>query len=144
MLTHIYYLQNAILQKMKSVVLCGSRRFKTQIISFVAGLTKSGITVYTPYLHEGKTEWEKLSPQYKEFLILGLTHDHFYKIKMADAVYVYNPEGYAGVSTTMEIAYAVAMGKPIYAFSDADPELCRKVLFRGFFTTPHQLLRILK
>ena len=47
---------------------------------------------------------------------------------MADVVFVFNQDGYAGNSTTLEIGYAVALGKPIYAFSK-DPELCRRVLF---------------
>lgn len=41
------------------------------------------MTVYEPYLHEGNAEWEKLSDEYKKFVCLGLTHDHFYKVKMA-------------------------------------------------------------
>lgn len=65
---------------MKSVVFCGSRRFKTEIREFTKQLQKLGVIVYAPYLHEGKDEWEKLSADYKKFTALGLTHDHFYKI----------------------------------------------------------------
>ena len=103
-----------------------------------------GVVVYSPYLHEGKDEWNNLSEQYKKFTALGLTHDHFYKVKMADVVFVYNKNGYSGVSTTLELGYAVALGKPIYALSDKDKELCRLVLFRGFIKTPKELIKILK
>lgn len=34
---------------------------------------------------------------------------------MADVVFVFNKDGYAGNSTTLEIGYSVALGKPIYA-----------------------------
>ncbi len=129
---------------MRSVVICGSRRFKSEIIKFEAELTKAGVVVYSPYLHEGQNEWNKLPLQYKKFTALGLTHDHFYKIKMADVVFVYNKNGYSGVSTTLEIGAAVAFGKPIYALSDKDEELCRLVLFRGFAKTPKQLIKFLK
>jgi nucleoside 2-deoxyribosyltransferase len=128
---------------MKSVVLCGSRRFKPEIRAFAKELQKLGVVVYAPYLHEGKDEWQKLSDDYKKFTALGLTHDHFYKIQMADVVFVYNKDGYSGVSTTLEIGYAVAAGKPIYALY-ADGELCRHVLFRELIATPKELVKRLK
>jgi nucleoside 2-deoxyribosyltransferase len=129
---------------MKSVAICGSRRFKPEIKKFENVLIKAGVTVYSPYLHQGMVEWDKLSLQYKKFIVLGLSHDHFYKIKMADVVYVYNKNGYSGVSTTMEIGCAVALGKPIYALSDKDEELCRLVLFREIIKTPKELIKKLK
>ena len=90
---------------MKSVVICGSRRFKSKIRSFARKLKENNIVVYEPYLHEGGGEWDKFSQQYKQFIALGLTHDHFYKIRMADVVFVYNKDGYSGFSTTLEIGY---------------------------------------
>ncbi|MBU4380614.1 nucleoside 2-deoxyribosyltransferase [Candidatus Parcubacteria bacterium] len=129
---------------MKTVVICGSRRFKKEIREFESKLIKAGVVVFSPYLHEGKDEWDKLSLQYKKFVALGLTHDHFYKIRMADVVFVYNKDGYAGVSTTLELGYAVALGKPIYALSDKDEELCRLTLFREVIKTPRELINKLK
>ena len=129
---------------MKSVVLCGSRRFKKEMRQFGQELKDAGVVVYEPFLHEGMDEWEKLSNQYKEFVALGLTHDHFYKIQRADVVYVYNKDGYSGVSTTMEIAYAVALGKPICAYPDKDDELCRRVLFKDIVPTAEELIPLLK
>ena len=126
---------------MKTVVLCGSKRFKPKIRKFASDLKKLGVVVYEPYLHSGQEEWENLSDDYKRFVALGLTHDHFYKIKMADVVFFYNEDGYSGNSSTLELGYAVALGKPIYALSDKDPELCRKVLFRDFITSPKELLK---
>jgi nucleoside 2-deoxyribosyltransferase len=129
---------------MKSVVLCGSRRFKPEIREFAAKLKNLGVTVYEPYLHSGGKEWEKFSEEYKRFIALGLTHDHFYKIKMADVVFIYNKNGYSGVSTTLEIGYAMALGKPIYALSNDTEEICRTVLFRNLFKTPEELVAILQ
>lgn len=129
---------------MKSVVICGSRRFKTEIREFAKRLKKLGVVVYEPYLHSGlEPEWSKLSDYYKKFVALGLTHDHFYKIQMADVVFVFNKNGYAGNSTTLEIGYAVALGKPIYALN-ADEELCRHVLFREFISSPTKLAKNIK
>ncbi|MEK7183694.1 MAG: nucleoside 2-deoxyribosyltransferase [Patescibacteria group bacterium] len=126
---------------MRSVVICGSRRFKPEIREFAKLLKELGVVVYEPYLHSGQDEWEQLSEDYKKFIALGLTHDHFYKIKMADVVYVYNKDGYSGNSTTLEIGCAVAMDKPIYALSPDTQELCRNVLFREIITTPAELIK---
>lgn len=62
---------------------------------------------------------------------------------MADVVFVFNKNGYAGNSTTLEIGYAVALGKPIYALN-ADEELCRHVLFREFISSPAKLAKNIK
>ena len=129
---------------MKTVVMCGSRRFKPEIREFAKRLKKFGVVVYEPYLHSGQDEWAKLSDDYKKFVALGLTHDHFYKIQMADVVFVFNKDGYAGNSTTLEIGYAVALGKPIYALNGDDEELCRRVLFREIISSPTELVKKLK
>ena len=129
---------------MKTVVMCGSRRFKPEIREFAKRLKKLGVVVYEPYLHSGQDEWAKLSDDYKKFVALGLTHDHFYKIQMADVVFIFNKDGYAGNSTTLEIGYAVALGKPIYALSDDNKELCRHVLFREIISSPTELAKKLK
>lgn len=128
---------------MRSVVLCGSRRFKPEMRKFGADLKKLGVVVFEPYLHSGQDEWKDMTQEYQNFVALGLTHDHIYKIKMADVVFIFNPGGYAGVSTTLEIGAALALGKPIYALS-RDEELCRNVLFRETVTTPRKLLQHLK
>ncbi len=129
---------------MKSVVICGSRRFKPEIREFAKELKNLGVVVYEPYLHSGQEEWVGLSNDYKKFVALGLTHAHFYKIQMADIVFVFNKDGYAGVSTTLEVGYAVALGKPIYALSGDNKELCRHVLFSEIVSCATDLLNRLK
>lgn len=127
---------------MKSVVICGSRRFKPEMREFAQKLKFLGVEVYEPHLHQAEDEWSGLSDAYKNFVALGLTHDHFYKIKMADAVFVFNKNGYSGCSTTLEIGYAVACGKPIYALAK-DDELCRQILFREVVSSPEELAILL-
>ena len=128
---------------MKSVVLCGSRRFKPAMREFGKKHKELGVIVYEPYLHSGQEDWTNLSDAYKRFIALGLTHDHFYKIRLADVVFVFNQDGYIGNSTTLEIGYAVALGKPIYAL-DTDEELCRHVLIREIITSPEELINKLQ
>ncbi len=130
---------------MKSVVICGSSRFSSEIREFAKNLKDLGIIVYEPHLYRASGGiWSDISDFDKAFVASGLTHDHFYKIRMADIVYVVNKDGYSGVSTSMEIAYAVALNKPIYAFSDQDEEMCRKILFSGFVNRPEDLLKYLQ
>jgi len=129
---------------MKSVVICGSSRFKPEMRKFAKKLKELGIVVYEPYLHRGKDEWNNMSESYKELVSAGLTFDHFYKIKMADVVFVFNKGGYSGVSTTLEMGCAVALGKPIYALSKDKDELCRQVLIREIIKTPKELIKKLK
>jgi len=128
---------------MRSVVFCGSRRFKKEMRAFGAALRKKGVLVFEPYLHSGQDEWVSLSKEYQNFVALGLTHDHFYKIKLADVVFIFNKDGYVGASTTLELGYALACAKPVYALH-LDEELCRNVLFRDVLDTPSKLFKILK
>ena len=129
---------------MKSVVICGSRRFKPEMREFAQKLKDEGIVVFEPYLHVAKPEeWNSLSEEQRNFVLLGLTHDHFYKVKMADVVFVFNINGYSGNIVTLEIGYAVACGKPIYAL-EKDEELARHVMFREIITNPNDLIKKLK
>lgn len=128
---------------MKSVVICGSRRYTKEIRDLAVKLRQAGATVYEPYLHNNQKGWSSLTEEYKRFVALGLTHDHLYKIRMADVIYVLNKDKYSGVSTTMEIGMALALGKPIYAY-ETDDEYCRLTLFREIIKTPRELLKKLR
>ena len=103
---------------MKSVVICGSRKFKQEINKFADELEELGVLVYAP----------------------DVDADHIQKMRMADVVFVYNKDGYAGVSVTLEIGAAIALAKPIYALAD-DPEVCRQVLFQAVISSPEELVK---
>jgi hypothetical protein len=129
---------------MKSVVICGSARFASDIRDFTKKLKDLGVIVYEPYLYRASGGvWENIPDHDKPLVATGLTHVHFYKIRMADVVYVLNKDGYSGVSTTLEIGYAVALNKPIYAYSESDEEICRKIIFSGFVNNAEDLIKYL-
>lgn len=128
---------------MKSVVICGSTRFKTEAVEFAKKLRELGVVVCEPNFNSGEGDWNSLSDDFKKFAVLGLTHEHFYKIQMADAVFIFNKDGYVGVSVTLEIGYAVGAGKPIYALN-GDDELARQVLIREAISSPEELVRRLQ
>lgn len=130
---------------MKSVVICSSARFAKEVREFAQKLRDLGVVVYQPHLYRASGgNWEAIADFDKKFVALGLTHDHFQKIRMADVVFVYNQDGYVGNSTTLEIGYAKALDKPIYALINKDEEICRYILFSGFTSTPEELVKYLK
>ena len=130
---------------MKSIVICGSNKFAKEALAFGKRLRKLGIVVFTPHFYSATIgNFDAIREVDKKFVALGLTYDHFQKIKMADAVFIYNKGGYIGNSVTLEIGFAVALGKPIYALEADTKELCREVLFLEVISSPKELAKRLK
>ncbi|MEO8637587.1 MAG: nucleoside 2-deoxyribosyltransferase [Candidatus Taylorbacteria bacterium] len=130
---------------MKSVVICGSNRFAKEAMEFAKKLEALGVEVLTPHFYTANYgDLNKVPEHHKKFIAMGLTHDQFQKIRVADAVFVFNKDGYSGYSVSMEIGFATALAKPIYAFSENDPEICRNILFQAIVKTPKQLANKLK
>lgn len=90
------------------VCICGSARFLQQMRAANRDLTLGGVIVVAPGEVEGA-----ILPDQKA----ALDALHLRKIDLADRVLVVNPGGYIGESTTREIAYARAAGKPV-SFTD--------------------------
>lgn len=128
---------------MKSVVICGSRRFKPEIRKLEKKLQEKGIVVFPPILNTNRNI-DKLSPDLKRYAFLGLTLHHFEFIRKADVVFFYNKGGYIGNSGTMELGAAAVLGKPIYALEEDKTEPCRAVLIDEIVKTPAQLIKKLK
>ncbi|WP_448061190.1 hypothetical protein [Cellulomonas hominis] len=90
------------------VCICGSTRFVAEMRAANRDLTFAGVIVVAPgEAGEPVTDEQKTA--------LGTLH--LRKIDLADRVLVVNPGGYVGNSTTREIAYAHATGKPV-SFTD--------------------------
>jgi len=128
---------------MKTVVICGSRRFKKEIREFAAKLKKAGVVVYEPILNDDP-KINELPEHFKRFAFLGLTHHQFSFIRKADVVYFYNKDGYLGNSSTLELGFAEALGKPIYALEEDKEEPCRNVLIDEVIKTPKELMKRLR
>ncbi len=90
------------------VCLCGSIRFVEQMRAASRELTFAGVIVLAP----GEAD-AVVTAQQKA----ALDALHLHKIDLADRVLVVNPGGYVGESTSREIAYARATGKPV-SFTD--------------------------
>ncbi len=128
---------------MKSVCICGSRRFEKEIRKFASDLKKLGVVVYEPFLNKNRGI-DNLETDLKKFAFLGLTLHHLSFIKKADVIFIYNKGGYMGVSSTLELGSAEVLDKPIYAFSNGDIEPVREVLFDAIIKSPKELVKLLK
>ena len=94
------------------VCICGSIRFVDEMTAANRELTLAGAIVVAPGVFlraEGHEADEVITDEQKS--ALGALH--LRKIDLADRVLVVNPGGYIGESTSREIAYARATGKPI-------------------------------
>ena len=129
---------------MKSVVICGSKRYKDEIARFTSDLEKLGVLVFEPSFNELIPEASKIgSPYVTSKVFKGLTLEHFDWVRKAEVCYVYNKDDYAGASVTMEMAYACALGKPIFALSALTGDPCRDSIIDRIVTTPKDLAALL-
>jgi nucleoside 2-deoxyribosyltransferase len=90
------------------VCICGSTRFVAEMRAANRDLTFAGVIVVAPCEADGSISNEQKA---------ALDALHLRKIDLADRVLVVNPGGYIGESTSREIAYAQANGKPV-SFTD--------------------------
>lgn len=93
-----------MLDRPEIVCICGSARFVEEMREVNRVLTFGGIIVLAP----GEVG-AAVSAEQK----VVLDALHLRKIDLADRVVVVNPGGYVGESTTREIEYARANGKPV-------------------------------
>ena len=90
------------------VAICGSARFVAEMRAANRDLTFAGVIVVAP------GEADELVSSEQKTMLDAL---HLRKIDLADRILVVNPGGYIGESTSNEIAYARASGKPV-SFTD--------------------------
>src|SRR6266513_4314842 len=101
---------------MKSVVVCGSKRYLKEIAAFCRELERLGVLVFEPSFKEPIPEEALIHSKYVTSKIFkGLTLEHFDWICKAEVCFVFNKDDYTGISVTLEMAYASALGKPIFA-----------------------------
>ncbi len=129
---------------MKSVVVCGSKRYKKEIAAFCAELTKLGVLCFEPSIQQPIPEDSFFSSDYVTSKIFkGLTLEHFDWIRKAEVCYIYNMDDYVGVSVSMEMGYATALGKPIFALKAKTGDPTRDSLIDKVISTPKQLAALL-
>ena len=129
---------------MKSVVVCGSKKFKTDIAQFCKSLNKLGVLVFEPSIQKPILESELIQSSYVTSKVFkGLTLEQFDWIRKSEVCFIYNKNDYVGVSVTLEMAYASALGKPIFALSAKTGDPCRDCLIDKVVKTPLSLTALL-
>lgn len=141
---------------MKSVVICGSQRYKDEIKNFAQKLRKLGVPiVFEPNFERQRrkmlTRDEKYRLESKSYRdrVPAMVHEHFDRIRKSDICYVYNRSGYLGVNTTLELGFAHGLNRIIYALETEKPirdggEICRDILFTEIVETPEELIKRLQ
>lgn len=138
---------------MRSIVVCGSQRFKKEIQEFAEKLRQFGApVVFEPNFkrHRSKlivkSEKERLTSEAYRKNVPKMVYEHFDRIRKAEVCYVYNRDGYLGINTTLELGFAHGRDMVIYAFQAELPiekggEICRDLLFTEIIQTPEELLK---
>lgn len=99
------------------ITICGSTRFKNEIMEAAKNLTLDDHIVLMPTIFEHADNVE-LTQEQK----IRLDNLHKMKINMSDAVFVVNVDGYIGESTYGEIDWAVRNKKELYFLINPNPD----------------------
>ena len=91
------------------ITICGSSRFKKEILEVARDLTLQGHIVLAPFVYHHAEE-DELTTETK----IQLDNLHREKINMSDAIFVVNVNSYIGESTYGEIDWANRMKKQIF------------------------------
>lgn len=130
---------------MRSVVVCGSKKYKQEIDEFCMQLASLGVVVYEPNFQEPVQESDFIKSEHLTRVVFkGLTLEHFAWIRKADVCFVFNKDDYAGVSVSMEMAYASALDKPVYALTRETKDPCRNALIDKVAESPQELIELLR
>ena len=97
---------------MKIITLCGSLKFKKEMMIIAEKMALEGNCIITP-VYPVLENYERTEEQ-----LIKLKESHFKKIELSDAILVVNVNGYIGDSTKLEIEYARKMGKEIIFYTD--------------------------
>ena len=92
---------------MKVITICGSLKFKKEMMIVAEKLAIEGNCVLTP-VYPISENLEKTEEQLEK-----LKEAHFKRIELSDSIYVINKDNYIGKSTKLEIEYAKKLGKEI-------------------------------
>lgn len=99
------------------ITVCGSSRFKKEILQVAHDLTIQGNIVLAPFVFHHAEE-EELPRE----VLIQLDNLHKEKIEMSDAIFVVNINKYIGESTFGEIDWAQRKKKQVYFLEPMEEE----------------------
>lgn len=99
------------------ITICGSTRFKDEIMQTAQNLTIDNHIVLVPCIFHHADNIDLTAEQK-----IRLDNLHKEKINMSDAIFVVNKDGYIGESTYGEIDWAQRMKKEVYFLEKPNAE----------------------
>ena len=97
---------------MKIITICGSLKFKEEMMIIAEKMALKGDCILTP-IYPVLENNERTEEQ-----LLMLKQEHFKKIELSNAILVVNVNNYIGKSTNLEIEYAKKLKKEILYYTD--------------------------
>ena len=98
-----------------TITICGSTRFKDQILEVAEGLTLDGHIVMMP------TVFRHDDPNLSTELRIRLENQHREMINKSDAIFVVNVDKYIGEATYSMLDWATRMKKEVYFLEEINP-----------------------
>jgi nucleoside 2-deoxyribosyltransferase len=133
----------------KTICFCGSFKFYKDMEEAAAYLRKVGLEVVVPkpsHIRHGHKPEELKSCKYDKETLKKWEKEgaffHLSNIRRSDAVYIFNQGSYLGPAVTVEIGFALALGKPIFA--KAPVEDITVTNFIKAVVPPHRLPKLLR
>jgi hypothetical protein len=102
---------------MKIITLCGSLRYKKEMMIIAEKMALEGNCILTP-VYPVLEDYNRTDEQ-----LIKLKEAHFKRIELSDAILVVNIDNYIGNSTNLEIKYAEKLEKEIIYYTDLIEEL---------------------
>ncbi len=97
---------------MEIITICGSMKFKNEMIKTAEKMTLKGYCVLTPVF------LEKEKNTISEEQLRNLKNAHLKRIECANIILVMNVNNYIGTSTKQEIEYAKKLDKKVIYYTD--------------------------
>jgi len=133
---------------MKIICFCGSFKFYKEMKEAAEILKKAGYQVIVPkpsHIRHGHKPEELKKGKYDQKTLQKWEGEgafsHLDNIRKSDIVYIFNKGSYLGPAVTVEIGYALALGKPIYARAAVTDITVTN--FIKAVVSPHKLLKSL-
>lgn len=97
---------------MKIITICGSLKFKKDMMEIAEKMALDGNCVLTP-VYPVLKDCERTTRQ-----LQNLKEEHLKRIELADTILVLNINNYIGNSTNFEVEHAKKLGKEIVYYTD--------------------------
>ncbi len=97
---------------MKIITICGSLKYKEEMMTIAEKMALEGYCVLTP-VYPVLENYERTDEQLE-----NLKASHFKRIELSDAILVVNINNYIGNSTKLELEYAKNLRKEILYYTD--------------------------